>query len=423
MMSKKKILAATAVFIIPVAFLLIDLDWDGLVNITEFRVGSSFIDSDTDGDGLEDGLEVNVWGTDPLVTDTDKDGLDDGAEVSTHGTNPLLADTDGDGLDDGSEAISYGTDPSEIDTDKDNLSDRVEILIYGSDPLVADTDEDGLDDGSEVNFHGTNPLDNDVDNDRLLDGLEVNGWIISVGGLPRRVVSDPFSRDSDRDNLGDWSEYVTYGSDPKSLDTDGDGISDSMEVLYGTDLTDPLNLPLLLDDGPGYPRLLFEIDHMTGYVPSPEVVSYLVSYLEDYLGVEVRVIFDEITLKELVEIGVSPDSFSNLELVSIKRRFHDFPTTHLYVFYAGGLDEETGGLASDSFGIALNGKYISGNIARERTVLLHELGHCLRLEHCNNPGCVMQVEAIFENPVYCSSCWAKRNLIDVWSVDEPWTRR
>lgn len=37
--------------------------------------------SDTDGDGLSDALEINVYGTDPLVADTDEDGVNDGLEL------------------------------------------------------------------------------------------------------------------------------------------------------------------------------------------------------------------------------------------------------------------------------------------------------------------------------------------------------
>ena len=140
------------------------------------------------------------------------------------------------------------------------------------------------------------------------------------------------------------------------------------------------------------------------------------------LGVKVEIIYEEITNDELTAIGVSTNSISDQELKTIEAQFHDNPSTHLYVFYTCALEEaEAGGLASDTFGAALSGEYISGNIARERTVLLHEIGHCLGLEHCDNSICAMQIIAIFENPIYCNHCWSQRNLLDVWSVDEPWT--
>ncbi len=64
--------------------------------------------NDTDGDGLEDDLELFAIGTDPNNPDTDGDGLID-FEV-TFGLNPLNPDTDGDGISDGDE-VQNGTDP------------------------------------------------------------------------------------------------------------------------------------------------------------------------------------------------------------------------------------------------------------------------------------------------------------------------
>jgi hypothetical protein len=76
-----------------------DSDGDGLTDVREDELGTDPLKPDTDGDGLDDGTEVNVTGTDPLNPDTDGDGLTDGAEVAM-GTNPRSADTDGDGVGD-----------------------------------------------------------------------------------------------------------------------------------------------------------------------------------------------------------------------------------------------------------------------------------------------------------------------------------
>ena len=64
--------------------------------------------TDTDGDGLEDGIELFLVGTDPENPDTDGDGLSDFEVV--FGLNPLNPDTDGDGVNDGEELLN-GTDP------------------------------------------------------------------------------------------------------------------------------------------------------------------------------------------------------------------------------------------------------------------------------------------------------------------------
>jgi len=65
---------------------------------------------DSDGDGLPDSEEIDIYGTNHSIADTDGDGLNDGDEVITHQTDPLVADTDGDGLNDKDE-VDNETDP------------------------------------------------------------------------------------------------------------------------------------------------------------------------------------------------------------------------------------------------------------------------------------------------------------------------
>jgi Bacterial TSP3 repeat len=70
---------------------------------------------------------------------------------------PAVVDTDGDGLSNADEINIYHTDPSKADTDGDGLSDRDEIVTWKTNPLNPDTDGDGYTDGSEVK-NGYNPL-------------------------------------------------------------------------------------------------------------------------------------------------------------------------------------------------------------------------------------------------------------------------
>jgi len=96
---------------------LSDEDGDGLPNWWEVLNGSAPLSSDgtdPDGDGLSNARELTL-GTEPFVSDTDGDGLLDGAEVDTHRTSPVNADTDNDGLTDGAE-IAAGTNPLAFDT-------------------------------------------------------------------------------------------------------------------------------------------------------------------------------------------------------------------------------------------------------------------------------------------------------------------
>ena len=90
---------------------------------------------DSDGDGLYDWEEIEVYGTDPFDPDSDGDGLTDYEEVRIYGTDPLNPDTDFDGLSDGDEIHVYGTDPLNPDTDRGGVTDGHEILEDGTDPL------------------------------------------------------------------------------------------------------------------------------------------------------------------------------------------------------------------------------------------------------------------------------------------------
>ena len=66
-------------------------------------------------------------------------------------------DSDGDGIPDGREKRLYGTDPNNADTDGDGLSDFDELYFYGTDPGNPDSDGDGISDGWKVVL-GLHPL-------------------------------------------------------------------------------------------------------------------------------------------------------------------------------------------------------------------------------------------------------------------------
>ncbi len=238
-----------------------DSDGDGLTDGDEVNIhGTDPTLSDTDGDGISDGQEINTDGTDPLdscsnvggtpvpASDCDADGLSL-AQETTEGTDPDNPDSDGDGINDGQEVNTDGTDPLDScssvggtplptsDCDADGLT-LDEETTAGTDPDNPDTDGDGISDGQEVNTDGTDPLDSCSSN----------------GGTPATAS------DCDADGLS-LAQETTEGTDPDNPDTDGDGISDGQEV--NTDGTDPLDscssvggTPLPTDDcdGDGNPN-------------------------------------------------------------------------------------------------------------------------------------------------------------------------
>ena len=108
----------------------------GIAVVAAVLPSTSPISADSDDDGIEDQVEIDLLGTSPLDRDTDHDGLDDLFEIS-NGFDPLdggstnpdqsaAGDPDGDGLDNRAEQ-ALGTDPNTADTDADGLFDGAEV--------------------------------------------------------------------------------------------------------------------------------------------------------------------------------------------------------------------------------------------------------------------------------------------------------
>ena len=237
-----------------------DWDGDGLNNLDEYTAGSFLDDPDSDDDGLNDQLEVQVYMTNPRSSDTDQDGLTDEEEINDYPTSATDNDSDDDGLSDGDEVNLHSTDPMDADSDNDGMPDGWEITynldpnvgtdaassldsdglsnleeyVAGTDPTLNDTDEDGLDDDDELNIYMTDPTDADSDDDGLSDGDEI---LIHL--------TDANDNDSDNDGMLDGWE-IEHGFAPNdgsdaALDSDGDGISNLNEYLQGKDPNDYYN--------------------------------------------------------------------------------------------------------------------------------------------------------------------------------------
>jgi len=142
---------------------------------------------DSDGDGISDQNEINIYNTDPNSLDTDGDGIEDGEEANQYHTNPILSDSDGDGISD-SDEIQYGLNPN--------------------DSLDSEADQDG-------------------------DGI-ANGWEVANGLDPTN--STDAQLDPDNDTLSNLDEFLA-GSDINLIDTDFDGLEDSEEVLLNKNPT------------------------------------------------------------------------------------------------------------------------------------------------------------------------------------------
>ena len=136
---------------------------------------AKLIKLDTDGDGLTDIDEVNVYGTNPFNPDTDGDGLTDGDEVNIIGTDPLTTDTDGDGVGDALDNCPLHPNPDQTDADGDGIGDVCDTCT--------DADGDGYGIGADLSAcAGSITLVDCVDNDssinpgasEVCDGIDNN---------------------------------------------------------------------------------------------------------------------------------------------------------------------------------------------------------------------------------------------------------
>jgi hypothetical protein len=133
-----------------------DLDFDGVSNLWEYRLGTHPRQKDSNGNGIEDGAE-----------DQDADGLATSFELLTSQTNPSKSDTDGDRLPDGWEYRNNlnpnsgaGNDGRAGDPDVDGLTNLLEYL-NGTNPFLVDSDIDGTSDIIEINQAGNPNNSND----------------------------------------------------------------------------------------------------------------------------------------------------------------------------------------------------------------------------------------------------------------------
>ena len=160
-----------------------DEEPDGLTNLEEFENGTDPNEPDSDGDGLDDGDEVDTHGSDPAKRDSDGDGLEDGDEVNLHMTDPALADTDGDGFSDSRE-LELGSDPKDANSIPDNLALGGRAFM-GNHNVAADLTTLGI----LYSHHGNGITTPDGFSDRLNDGVtEPQALVTTVdswhGGAP-----------------------------------------------------------------------------------------------------------------------------------------------------------------------------------------------------------------------------------------------
>ena len=133
----------------------------------DYRTGNGRISLDADGDGLNRDVELS-YGTSPTLADTDGDGLTDSQEIQLYATSPTLADSDGDGLSDGQEVLVYFTNPNL--SNKGDLAPRNQPdgVVNVADLMILTRFVGGLDSPSEQELALA-----DVNTDGVLDVRDI----------------------------------------------------------------------------------------------------------------------------------------------------------------------------------------------------------------------------------------------------------
>jgi hypothetical protein len=186
--------------------LLGDEDSDGISNADE----GSDVERDTDADGTPDYLD----------TDSDGDSIPDGVEAGDDDPTTKPTDTD----------LDKTPDYIDLDSDDDGTSDKDEVeKNFDSDgDLIPDyrdedSDNDDLDDKDERK-DGLDPLDSDSDDDGIGDGDE--GTEDDDGDGVMNALDD----DSDDDGTSDADEAGDDSDDTPPVDTDFDGTPDFLDL-------------------------------------------------------------------------------------------------------------------------------------------------------------------------------------------------
>jgi len=269
-----------------------DLDEDGLADTYDdtdtagstpgWTGGTSIANPDTDGDGLEDAIDLDAdndgipdlveaggidtngdgWvdglnGDGTLTNDADRDGFSDHFDPdddpvpgidSGEGAQPLV-ETSGVG------ALLNGESGTALDTDGDNLPDHLDL----------DADNDGIPDlveagGIDIDGNGRVDVTTDADTDGYADIYDADDD--SLAGV--EDATDPLQMtggtDTDGDGKADEGTVTFLNGNGENADTDRDSIPDHLDLDADND-----GIPDLVESGAADPENDGQVD--TGALP------------------------------------------------------------------------------------------------------------------------------------------------------------
>jgi len=183
---------------------------------------------DSDGDGVDDGVDNCPTTPNPGQEDADGDGLGDVCDNCVNNANPLQEDIDGDGVGDACDNCVDNANPLQEDADTDGVGDVCDNCVDNANAGQEDADGDGVGDACDNCVNGSNSNQDDADGDGVGDDCD-------------NCLNTPNSNqvDVDGDGLGDDCDNCPNTSNVDQEDLNNDGVGDVCEEVHPADTLTP----------------------------------------------------------------------------------------------------------------------------------------------------------------------------------------
>ena len=172
--------------------------------------------SDSDGDGVDDGVDNCPTVSNPTQTDTDSDGFGDPCDNCDQISNPMQTDGDVDGIGDVCDNCQTTPNPMQTDGDGDAVGDLCDNCPTVSNATQVDADGDGLGNQCDNCRFVANTDQTDTDGDGEGDACD-------------DCPTDPNNVDSDGDGICDVLDNCPLVANANQADKDGDGLGNKCD--------------------------------------------------------------------------------------------------------------------------------------------------------------------------------------------------